>query len=869
VAAKVPSFVESKWCGSKDAIIACSNKFEEGGFCTKYPISPFCDPKYGNCGKNFDFEDETNRCTCCRNCYDVSCSTFKRGWQCQNATTAASSKKPCIQSSKFCRGASLNKPCYCCPPEEQEPQECEPASNCPVVQGYECTKKSEITTEECFDGCKNSDDAEDPCLCCKKCGRSDLAKRCAEQGSGYTCVSNSEASTWPVPCPLSCSGLDTASGDDCKCCPPKPDDCMDTGCSRKGDGYECKTEKEASLWQRPCEYNTSLCIRGVPIVVNITVDNGFNLYSGLPSAGDTPVITDLTWASTSTITLTAPEFLAVAAANDGSYDRGILLETSDGVVSDASWRCCSVRSDEYWKTWLESGASASLPWDTWDNCDPALEIGNNGVGPWLTRPGISASAKWIWAPPNSLGVRPNKVWCVKKLERGKCFCCPPVPPVNDCSDTGCSKIFGPDAVGVCKDISNPNWQAISQEVDVDLDPPYHEEPLCKASLDDGCCRCFKKKLCQDRGCKDAFGGQGVCKDTLTDNLADVYMTDSRPGLCYRPGEENSEKCCTCFRKKTSDPYCHNKVCSYKNMAGVCLTEGTTPPRDHVKTEGYCGGYNCACWVKDTCSDPACEITLHGKCREDREMFSPAWTKHYRPSDYKCKSLSKNCTCWTPFCENPTCKEKGGVCVLPWETAPDGYERSDLVCNNELKCLCYIKQQIECTQTRECSAKDGTCRDRSLPSPIDEEDSGESCLTKECGCFTKKCTQTRECSAREGTCRDRSKPAPADEVDSGESCQTKKCGCFIKIKKCENRKCELAHGICVQKGETPPSSRFYAHKTGDWCDKGTSCKCYRPKCSNSTCAKKYKGRCFIKGQPIPDGYKAVLAGKKTLLLQQET
>ena len=33
--------------------------------------------------------------------------------------------------------------------------------------------------------------------------------------------------------------------------------------------------------------------------------------------------------------------------------------------------------------------------------------------------------------------------------------------------------------------------------------------LCKSTMDDTCCSCMKKKLCNDIGCSSKFGGQGI------------------------------------------------------------------------------------------------------------------------------------------------------------------------------------------------------------------------------------------------------------------------------------------------------------------------------------------------------------------------
>ena len=63
------------------------------------------------------------------------------------------------------------------------------------------------------------------------------------------------------------------------------------------------------------------------------------------------------------------------------------------------------------------------------------------------------------------------------------------------------------------------------------------------------------------------------------------------------------------------------------------------------------------------------------------------------------------------------------------------------------------------------------------------------------------------------------------------------------------------------GEEPPSSKFYNHKNGDWCNENMECKCYRPKCAqHKTCAK-LGGECIMKGMPVPEGATSVLVKGK--------
>merc|ERR1712042_118031 len=108
------------------------------------------------------------------------------------------------------------------------------------------------------------------------------------------------------------------------------------------------------------------------------------------------------------------------------------------------------------------------------------------------------------------------------------------------------------------------------------------------------------------------------------------------------------------------------VCTYKGRTGLCVLQDDIPPPDHMETDGKCPGKECVCWVpisKDCSRDPVCENSLHGKCLPGKVKGPP----NYRSSNNKCKDHDhKNCTCWTPHCENPVCTENGGRCILPWE-----------------------------------------------------------------------------------------------------------------------------------------------------------------------------------------------------------
>jgi hypothetical protein len=133
----------------------------------------------------------------------------------------------------------------------------------------------------------------------------------------------------------------------------------------------------------------------------MTADNAFRLYADGVLLGS-----GSNWPTTYSFSTDASEVLAVYAWNWGG-PVGILLSTSAGLVTDSTWKCIDahlVTSADWYKPDFNDMS--------WPN---AVVFGYNGVSPWGTRPGISASAQWIWAPTPPHGSQPQKVYCRKKL----------------------------------------------------------------------------------------------------------------------------------------------------------------------------------------------------------------------------------------------------------------------------------------------------------------------------------------------------------------------------------------------------------------------------------------------------------------------
>ena len=101
--------------------------------------------------------------------------------------------------------------------------------------------------------------------------------------------------------------------------------------------------------------------------------------------------TDSYWANSTTYhVLGNTRVLSVSGENTGGIDFGILGSTSNGHVTNETWKCSSV---------LYTGwNSPNFDDQSWPL---AKVIANHGDNPWGTRQGIAVTAKWIWEDTNS------------------------------------------------------------------------------------------------------------------------------------------------------------------------------------------------------------------------------------------------------------------------------------------------------------------------------------------------------------------------------------------------------------------------------------------------------------------------------------
>ena len=92
--------------------------------------------------------------------------------------------------------------------------------------------------------------------------------------------------------------------------------------------------------------------------------------------------------------------LSVAGEDYGGVYLGILGSTSNGLVTNETWKCTSVLYPEW----------NSLDFDD-QNWPLAKVIANHGASPWGTLNGIAVTAKWIWGNTNS-----NTTYCRLSLQ---------------------------------------------------------------------------------------------------------------------------------------------------------------------------------------------------------------------------------------------------------------------------------------------------------------------------------------------------------------------------------------------------------------------------------------------------------------------
>ena len=111
--------------------------------------------------------------------------------------------------------------------------------------------------------------------------------------------------------------------------------------------------------------------------------------------------TDSNWVNPTTYHVPGnTRVLSVAGEDYGGGYLGILGSTSNGQVTNETWKCSSVLSSGW--------NSPNFDDQSWPL---AKVIANHGDSPWGTRNGIAMTAKWIWGDTNS-----NTAYCRLSLQ---------------------------------------------------------------------------------------------------------------------------------------------------------------------------------------------------------------------------------------------------------------------------------------------------------------------------------------------------------------------------------------------------------------------------------------------------------------------
>ena len=150
----------------------------------------------------------------------------------------------------------------------------------------------------------------------------------------------------------------------------------------------------------------------------------------------------------------------------------------------------------------------------------------------------------------------------------------------------CSSAF--DGAGTCVNITNAGWDELHHNFDLSQpDVPG----TCSASADGSCCRCFKNKTCIDKGCKDEFGGSGICIDVKGSmEKFDIDWEaghDPKPDLCEHTLKKD---CCSCF-KLNDKKACKNDMCE-EILGGKCVMPHMHDMTTKMMEEGWDWKYYC-------------------------------------------------------------------------------------------------------------------------------------------------------------------------------------------------------------------------------------------------------------------------------------
>merc|ERR1712032_1343853 len=244
------------------------------GFCTNGQDGPTFNCLPGD-GIGQSFCNFTG-CSCCKDCFDRTCSDKGEGWSCYSKEEADALPSGSCVVDKSCSkspGSPYKGDCTCCkkvditpPPPCDTTVQCKTAYPGTGLRGF-CGDKS-LPGGDCsasdIPGGKPLCDREG-CTCCKEC----LDEKCSSKGEGWSCYNKEAAAALPEgSCVFdrSCLRAPGSPGSSlCTCCkvvePPAP--CPDEGCSEEWNGLgACVNVSNADWPQVDASFNLS--VPGLP-----------------------------------------------------------------------------------------------------------------------------------------------------------------------------------------------------------------------------------------------------------------------------------------------------------------------------------------------------------------------------------------------------------------------------------------------------------------------------------------------------------------------------------------------------------------------------------------------------------------------------
>merc|ERR1711872_932468 len=231
------------------------------------------------------------------------------------------------------------------------------------------------------------------------------------------------------------------------------------------------------------EYCKVITANGGNVSVHLAADHKFKLFADNETIGmgDHPdEVYQYYMKSSSQLRVEAEDVDLDSGNNQPGiiFNRGIILSTSEGVVTDSKWRC------------IENEGTLPTDLSQW----PSAEVfsDNHNSSKFKNRDEIHQNASWIWAAKLPTGLYPSKVACVppppQDLQQG-------VSRSQGCVDNSkkmkrisCEAMFY--GLGVCVDFSasaNVNFTSLATDFDLSYSSP---SGYCGK---DGCCHCLKKR----------------------------------------------------------------------------------------------------------------------------------------------------------------------------------------------------------------------------------------------------------------------------------------------------------------------------------------------------------------------------------------